>query len=212
MLCLAGPSYLFGQNPHQSANDTIYVAPNFTPGKISIKVSLLSPIEATKSLKVSVEIPISARLSLEPGFGYLYSNSFDVDQMVDSKLNSEQHLALRYYPRENAINGLYVSSLATFSNFVYQKGTWRNDIENQPDYGWYLDYSKPVNYQQTNYGVYALVGIQPIIFKHFIVDICGGMGLTFETTTSKTNTIPPNATISSLTSAGLFSLYVGYIF
>jgi hypothetical protein len=216
-LLIAVPLASFGQFVPGQGDDNIPVQPNITPKRSILKISVLAPLEIPKSIRAGLEVTLSDRFSIEPEIGYIFSYNSGVNRLKSNMVSMDQRLALRYYVPEDAINGLYIAPLVTFSSLNYERGTWRNLVPNQPDSTWFLDYANAAQFQQINIGTYAVGGMQTVIVKHITVDVCGGFGMHIQTTItkfspeiSKGQSVP--APVTTVFAEGLFSVHVGYVF
>lgn len=214
MLCMSGAAtaqFIPGQG-----DDSIQVTPNIAPYRTILKLAMLSPLEQKKAIRMGVEITINKLFTLQPEIGLIYGPPLNNEKLNTRYVNTEERLGFRYYMPENVFNGLYTGPLFTMATVSYRTGTLRNYYPNQPDSA-FLDFSNAAQYQQTDFGMYWIAGLQPVISRHFNFDIGGGIGLVMEQITTKYD--PYYGTKQSLPAVansnkilGYISLSLGYIF
>ena len=196
--------------------DSIKVTPNIAPYRAIAKLSIFAPLEQKNSIRLSIEVTLNSRLSIEPEIGIIYNNSIEADKLNTKMINSECRLGLRYYFPEKFITGLYTGPLLTFATDNYGTGIIRNFHPSKPDSAFY-DFSNPAQYQENDYGLFWIAGLQPVISRHINFDISGGIGCLAQETITKYDPYAgpgqnsPGATfIYKL--QGIISLKFGYIF
>ena len=196
--------------------DSIRVTPNIAPYRTMAKLSLFAPLEQKNAIRLSVEVTLNNRISIEPEIGIIYSNSIDGDKLNTKMINPEGRLGLRYYFPEKFITGLYTGPLLTFATDNYGTGIIRNFHPSKPDSAFY-DFSNPAQYQENDYGLFWIAGLQPVISRHFNFDISGGIGCLAQQIITKYDPyapagqkLPGNSLVYKL--QGLVSLKFGYIF
>ncbi len=210
------PLYASAQFTPGKGEDSIAVTPNIAPHRTILKLALFSPLEQRNSIRFSGEFTLNDRLSLEPEIGFIYSNS-DGNQRINTTMpNLEARLGMRYYFPEKIITGLYTGPLISYSTDNYRTGIIRYSNPAYPDSGYY-DFSNPARYQENDYGVFWIVGLQPVISRHFNFDISGGWGyLAKQVITSYDPYLPAGSRLPQTTmvykSEGIVSLKIGYIF
>lgn len=194
--------------------DKIPVRGNSAPKGLVLKTSILSWIENPSAARVAVEIPFSKYRSFQIEAGYLYNCTIDGARLNRSKANFELRLSGRYYIPENLMDGIYVEPLLGYRNFSTQRGSWIG-VPNpgRSDSTFYLDYTHPANYQQTDYMIGVQAGIQPIVWKRLLIDL--GAGLVFDLEHDKG--IPDPATQAYVNTTkfqpkGLLTARIGYVF
>ena len=196
--------------------DSIRVTPNIAPYRTIAKLALFSPLEQKNSIRFSVEVTLNNRLSIEPEIGIIYHNSLDGDVLNAKMINSEARLGLRYYFKEKFITGLYTGPLLTFATDNYGTGIIRNFHPSKPDSAFY-DFTNPAQYQENDYGLFWIAGLQPVISRRINFDISGGIGCLAAQTITKYDpyaifsTKVPSSSIA-YKFRGLISLKFGYIF
>ena len=210
------PLCSFAQFTPGKGEDSIEVTPNIAPHRSILKLALLSPLEQMNSIRLSGEFTLNDHLSLEPEIGYIYSNSDDNQRINGKMINLEGRLGLRYYFPEKIITGLYTSLLITYAVDNYRTGIVRNNNPAYPDSGYY-DFSNPARFQENDFGAFWIVGLQPVISKHFNFDISGGLGcLAKQVITEYDPYLPPGTKLPESSMVykleGVISLKVGYIF
>jgi len=196
--------------------DSIRVTPNIAPYRTIAKLALFSPLEQKNSIRLSVEVTLNSRLSIEPEIGIIYHNSVDGDQLNTKMINSEARLGIRYYFPEKFITGLYTGPLLTFATDNYGTGIIRNFHPSKPDSAFY-DFTNPAQYQENDYGLFWIAGLQPVISRHINFDISGGVGYLAAQTITKydpyaifSTKLPSSSIVYKF--QGLISLKFGYIF
>ena len=209
----------FGQFIPGFGDDKIVVQPNIAPQRTIIKLSLLAPFELENTIRVGVEVSFSKHVSIEPEFGYIfnYLSGTSRDKIDDNYFNTNQRVAFRYYVPSLFLNGFYISPLLSYKNFSFKRGVWRNLVKNMPDSTWFLDYSDPGLYHETDLGAYFLLGIQPTVSRHFTLDLNGGVGFVRQQLDTKFDTkltggAPQTPAFFRNYLDGIFALHVGYVF
>ncbi len=196
--------------------DRIIVTPNIAPAKTIIKTSVLSPFAERNSIRLAVEYTIGKQFSIQPEWGYIFGYSTAMNKLQPNTMSYEQRLGFRYYVPEKFFNGLYIGPLFTYSILSYQKGTWRNVDPAVPD-SILIDFSNPYQYREQDFGVYAVVGIQPVVLKKFVIDLNGGYGLEYHYLVTKFDPLlkngqNPTPPIKQLIPGPILSLHIGYFF
>jgi hypothetical protein len=216
---IASVQYGRAQFTPGSGSDKIEVSPNTAPKRTILKVSLLTPIETQNSINVAVEVSLNEHLSLQPEIGYIfdYHSGTSRDKIASNYINTQQKLSLRYYVPEKVVNGLYVGPQLSYTNFNFKRGIWRNLDPHLSEKNYFLDYSNPGEYQQMDYGIYATAGVQPVLSRHFTLDLKGGAGMVVEQLNTKydpglSGSAPLPPPFFRYKFDGLFSIHFGYVF
>gem|GEM_PF-4315210 len=216
LLLTAFPFCCSAQFTPGKGEDSIPVTPNIAPYRTIAKLSLFAPLEAENSIRASIEVTLTNTLSIEPEIGVIFSNSVTGNKLNTAMVNAEGRLGLRYYFPERIITGLYTGALASFSTDNYGTGLIRNFHPANPDSAFY-DFSNPAQYQENDYGLYGILGLQPVISRHINFDISGGIGCLAQQIITKYNpyappgeSLPANSVVYKL--SGIISLKLGYIF
>jgi hypothetical protein len=209
-------SWVHAQFVPGMGEDKIEVTPNIAPVKTILKVSLLSPFEPEHSIRLAAEITLGKNLSVEPEVGYIYDYVLGIYRLQKNLANFEQRLAFRYYIPEKFIGGLYCGPLFTYENFNYQEGVWKNFVPSNPD-SMTLDFSNPWQFSESRFGLYIIAGIQPLLSRHFTLDLNGGFGIQRREVVTKfdprlTGGAALPAREISYTPLGILSLHAGYVF
>jgi len=199
-----------------TGEDRIVVTPNIAPGKTIIKTSLLSPFDVKNVINLSLEYTITKHLSVEPEIGYMFNYFAGLYKIQPNDMNYQERFSLRYYIPENFFNGLYVGPVFSYASYNFQKGVYRNEYPAKPD-SVTLDYSNPWQYREQDFGVYLVVGIQPVIKRHFVIDLNGGFGAEYQYFVTKFDPMLKNgaavpAPTKNIVPLGILSLHFGYVF
>lgn len=193
--------------------DKISVHENSAPRGVVVKTSLISWIENPASARLALEIPISRYKTFQVEAGYLYNYVLDGARLDRSAPGLEFRLSGRYYFPEKLVDGVYVEAVAGYRNLASERGNWIG-VPNpgRSDSTFYLDYTHPTKYRQTDYMAGGMFGIQPVIWKGLVIDIAGGLVFDLE----HDKGIPDPATMdyvntTRLLPKGLLSVRLGYV-
>jgi hypothetical protein len=193
--------------------DRISVHANVAPKGIIIKTSLISWLENPASARLAVEVPISKYKTFQVEAGYLYNYIYDGARLDRSMPSLELRLSGRYYFPEKLVDGIYVEAIAGYRSLASERGNWVG-IPNpgRNDSTFYVDYTHPTKYKQTDYMAGGMFGIQPFIWKGLVIDIAAGLVFDLE----HDKGIPDPATMdyvntTRLLPKGLFTVRLGYM-
>jgi hypothetical protein len=194
-------------------SDKIAVHGNGAPKGVVLKTSVISWLENPASARLAVEIPVSQYRSFQAEAGYIYNCTIDGARLDKTKPNFELRLSGRYYIPERLVDGIYAEPFIGYRSFSTERGRWIGTPNpGRSDSTFYLDYTHPTKYQQTDYTAGIVAGIQPIVWKRLLIDL--GIGLVFDLEHDKGTPDPATDAYVNTTKflpKGQFAVRLGYV-
>jgi hypothetical protein len=200
------------QAQYGTKEDTIIVSPNKAPG-IALRVSLLGPIQDMKTLRMGVEIPVEKYYSVILSGGYVYKFRYDRQKLMPDRPSFETRIEGRYYLPEKFLYGLYTGAELAYRKTNIMEGVLVSSID-----GAVTNFIDPTDYRVHDYTLMGQLGIQPLIGKHFLLDISGGLGLGMHDVNQIRLGLSPKSDDSNLQVGthfrfeSIFGLSAGYLF
>lgn len=146
-----------------------------------VKTSLTGPIQVAHYAALALEVPVYRQLAIQAEGIYIYKYVFNAARLAPNRNSLGAKLDVKYYIPKSTTLRIYTGPGITYRNMYTQEGRivfkdGKDEFGNDIDIP-YVEMDNASEVKTSNTDIVWQVGIQPLIFKHFALNLYTGTGL-----------------------------------
>jgi hypothetical protein len=188
------------------------------PREVVVKTSLTGPLQHAAYLTLGVEVPVYKQFAVQGEVLYIYKYILNATQLAANRNSLGAKIDVKYYIPKSTTLRIYTGPSLTYRNMYTDVGRveWREEKDEQG-----LDIRVPhvvmdnaTQIKTTTTDILWQVGIQPLILKHFALNLYTGAGVGLENKEVKAGPVPPDfeKTRKSSYFSSIIGLQAGFAF